>query len=281
MARVDDEIEIPGPSGPIGAIDWGGSGDPLLLLHGGGTNAAQLAPLVPHLGDYRCVAFDLPGHGRTPGPERMSFELWLECMDAVIEHFDLARGRLALVGGSFGGALAVWYAGQRPGLRAVVGIDSARNASGRPPPEPLTGEQLRADGWGWVGDEQGYEARVAEQVADGDPEECARRSHVLRPDGRYEEVPTPEFLEVLGAMGDHRKHPLIDPEMFGRLDCPTLLLCANDGAAADIRDYVDSMPGRFPMVSVTWMDGPHALDWHAPDLVAQHVDRFVTAAARS
>ncbi len=108
-----DEVDVRGPSGPIGAIDWGGSGDPLLFVHGGGTNAAQWALVVPYLGDYRCVSFDLPGHGRTPEPTtRPYFPLWLEIMDAVIGHFALPRERLSLVGGSFGGALAVWYAGR-------------------------------------------------------------------------------------------------------------------------------------------------------------------------
>ena len=278
---MDDDIEIPGPCGPIGAIDWGGSGDPMLLVHGGGTNAAEWDPVVPHLGPYRCVAFDVPGHGRSAAPATPRYDLWLETMDAVIEHLALARGRLAVVGGSFGGALAVWYAGQRRGLRAVVGVDSApwsaRFAREREQRATRTAEQLRADGWGRSGDEEWYEAEVAELVADdGYPEMCARRAHIRLPDGRYQGVPTAEFLEVAGA--PRPDNPLLDPAMYGQVDCPTLLLCGNDGNAADNREYVDSMPGRFPMVSVTWMDGPHALDWHAPDVVGQHVASFVAAA---
>ena len=275
MTAMDDDIEIPGPAGPIGAIDWGGSGDPLLLVHGGGTNAAEWATLVPHLGGYRCLAFDLPGHGRTPAPVTLSYELWLQCTDAVIEHFARPRGRLALFGSSFGGALSVWYAGQRPGLRAVIGVDSARNAAPRPQPDPRTVDQWRADGRGWVGDQEVYEVRVSEWVAEGYPEQCARRAHVRLPDGRFEEAPTPEFLAALDALGARAENPLIDPAIFGRLNCPTLLLCAHEGTAADIRDYVDSMPGRFPLVSVTWMDGPHALNWHAPDLVAEQTTSFL------
>jgi pimeloyl-ACP methyl ester carboxylesterase len=277
---VDVDIEIPGPGGrPIGVIDWGGGGDPLLLVHGGGTNAAEWTPVAPLLGDYRCLAFDLPGHGRTPAPADLSYELWIQCIDAVIEHFALPRRRLVLVGGSFGGALSVWYAVMRPGLRAVIGVDSARNATPRPQREPRTAAEWRSDGQGWVGDQQGYEARVAKWVADGIPEECARRAHVRHADGRVEQAPTAEFLSALDAIGTRAENPLTDPAIFGRLDCPALLLCANEGTAADIRDYVDSMPQRFPMVSVTWIDGPHALDWHAPDLVAEQVRGFLAGQA--
>jgi pimeloyl-ACP methyl ester carboxylesterase len=273
------DVEVPGPSGPIGAIDWGGHGDPILLVHGGGTNAAQWAPVVPHLGGYRCVSFDLPGHGRTPEPTTSPiYDLWLEIMDAVIAHFALPHD-LAVVGGSFGGALAVWYAGRRPGLRAVIGIDSApwaaHVASPRPRREPRTAEQLRADGWGWTGDEAGYEANVAEMVAEGCPEHCARRKHVVHPDGRYQARPTAEFLEKLDALGDNPDNPLIDPVMYGELGCPTLLLCGKQGNAVHNREYVDALPNRFPMVSVTWVDGPHELDWDRPELVADLIDRFL------
>jgi pimeloyl-ACP methyl ester carboxylesterase len=279
MAGMDDDIEISGPEGPIGAIDWGGAGDPLLLVHGGGTNAAQWAPVVPYLDDYRCVSFDLPGHGRTPAPAASFYDLWLEVMDAVIAHFALPRERLAIVGGSFGGSLAVWYDGQRPGHRAVVGIDSAPwmghvngTFHGR---EARTAESFRADGWGWSGDQAGYEANVAQMVAGGCPEPCARRKHLARPDGTYVEVPTPEFLECYHNVGSDPENPLVDPAIYGGLHCPTLMICGNDGMAAHNREYVDAMPDRFPMVSVTWVDGGHELDWERPELTAELTKRFL------
>jgi pimeloyl-ACP methyl ester carboxylesterase len=276
---MGDEIVVEGPSGPIGAIDWGGDGEPLLLLHGSGTNAAQWAPVVPHLQGFRCVALDLPGHGRTPDPtSRPVSDLWLEIVDAVIAYFALPRERLSLLGGSFGGALAVWYAGQRPGLRAVVTIDAAPYGilvdSPRRPPR-RTAEEWRAEGWGWTGDEAGYEANVAEMVADGCPEHCARRKHVLLADGRYQVRPTDDFI----ASDPDPDNPLMEMEgvMYGELGCPTLLIYGSEGMAAHNRDYIDAMPERFPMVSVVWVDGPHDLDWERPELMAELTDRFVAA----
>ncbi len=66
-----------------------------------------------------------------------------------------------------------------------------------------------------------------------------------------------------------------DAGMYGKLDCPTLLVYGNEGTAAHNREYIDAMPDRFPMVSVTWVDGPHELDWERPGLVAEHIKNFL------
>ena len=274
------DVEVAGPDGPIGAIDWGGTGPPILLLHGGGANAAGWAPVVPHLaGRHRCISFDSYGHGRTPA-RQPSFEAFLDEIDAVIGHFGLPREELALVGSSFGGALAVWYGSVRPGVRAIVGVDSApttEHIGPWPPPTRAdrTPDQWRAAGWGWSGDDTAYEAHVAALVADGEPELSARRAHQRGPDGRFHTRPDPEFLTALSVLGSRPDNPVVRVDNYARLRCPTLMLCATYGNAATNREFVDEMPQRFPMVSVVWLEGPHALDWHCPDVVARHVTKFL------
>src|ERR1700749_4658511 len=45
-------------------LDWGGSGHPILFLHGGGLNAHTWDVVALMLRDrYRCVALDQRGHG--------------------------------------------------------------------------------------------------------------------------------------------------------------------------------------------------------------------------
>src|SRR6476661_1597749 len=47
-------------------LDWGGDGDPLLLLAGLGCTAHVFAELAPHLSDrFRVVALTRRGHGLT------------------------------------------------------------------------------------------------------------------------------------------------------------------------------------------------------------------------
>ena len=46
-----------------------GSGDPVVLLHGWGGQAASMTPLIVALRDrYRVLAFDLPGFGGSSSP---------------------------------------------------------------------------------------------------------------------------------------------------------------------------------------------------------------------
>ncbi|WP_231372359.1 alpha/beta fold hydrolase, partial [Terracoccus sp. 273MFTsu3.1] len=47
-------------------LDWGGNGDPLLLLAGLGCTAHIFAELSPHLSDqFRVIALTRRGHGLT------------------------------------------------------------------------------------------------------------------------------------------------------------------------------------------------------------------------
>jgi pimeloyl-ACP methyl ester carboxylesterase len=82
-------------------VGWAwGQGQPVLLLHGWGGHAAQLAAFVEPLvaSGFRAVAIDLPGHGRSAG-SRSS----LRHFAAAIEAVEDAQGPFAgLVAHSFG-----------------------------------------------------------------------------------------------------------------------------------------------------------------------------------
>lgn len=266
-------------------MDWGGSGDPILFLHGGGSNAAEWVQVVGHLtDDFRCVAVDFHGHGRTPAHQEPTYETYLDEIDAVVDHLGIARDRLTLVGSSFGGAVAVCYEARRPGCRAIVGDDSAPSAVHvglRPNPDGVehTAEEYDALGWGWSGDEAAYEARVAAWVADGSgPEPYVRRCHQLGADGRYHQVPATAVIAAMHNLGLRPENPYLRVNNYAEVGCPVLLLCATEGTASDNRRFVDSMPTRFPMVTVTWVEGGHGLHRQLPELVAQHVTKATEAA---
>jgi len=94
----------------------GGTGDPLVLVHGLGGAAANWVELVPELVEsYRVLVLDLPGHGgsgRLPRGAGMSD--FAAAVAAVLEHEDAAP---ALVfGHSFGGQTALRLAQRRPEL---------------------------------------------------------------------------------------------------------------------------------------------------------------------
>lgn len=95
----------------------------LLLVHGLGDEADSWRGLFPLLsGEFRLIAPDLPGFGRSPARGRVSVG---SCADALAGLLDAeAPEGAVLVGSSLGAALAELVAGRRPGLvRGLVLVD--------------------------------------------------------------------------------------------------------------------------------------------------------------
>ena len=91
-----------------------GTGEPLLLLHGGIAASEVFAPLVPGLSaTRRVILVDLQGHGRTADVDR---PLRPELMAADIAAFVrwLGLDRIDMLGYSLGGAVALRTAIQHP-----------------------------------------------------------------------------------------------------------------------------------------------------------------------
>ncbi|HEX2220822.1 MAG TPA: alpha/beta fold hydrolase [Gemmatimonadales bacterium] len=105
---------VPGPAGKL-AVDDGGDGPALLLLHSLGGNSDQWSAQLEHLRECRrAIALDLRGHGRSePPPDGdHSIEAHARDVSAVIDALGVEQ--LALVGHSFGAGVALAYAGMEP-----------------------------------------------------------------------------------------------------------------------------------------------------------------------
>jgi len=88
-----------------------GTGPPVLLLHAGVADRGMWAELLPSISaaGYRAIAVDLPGHGDAAAePGRAPQSAVLDTMDAL----DVERA--ALIGNSFGGAVALRVAAVAP-----------------------------------------------------------------------------------------------------------------------------------------------------------------------
>ena len=102
----------------VAALDWGGEGTPLVLLHPNGLCAGLFEPLAVRLRDaFRPVAVDLRGHGGTDVPaSRDGFGFTDMAADvlAVLDH--LAIDEAVALGQSLGGGVAVVVDELRPGV---------------------------------------------------------------------------------------------------------------------------------------------------------------------
>lgn len=97
------------------AYDDDGSGPPIVFLHGGWLSAESWAGQRERFGDeYRIVAPDLRGHGRT-GPSdarRYSVDLMADDLDSLLS--DLGIEECVLCGLSLGSMVAQSYAARHP-----------------------------------------------------------------------------------------------------------------------------------------------------------------------
>ena len=98
-----------------------GDGKPVVLLHGSGAGVSAWANwrnLIPKLSDrYRVLAPDLAGFGYTEIPDDFEFRFmatWIEQLEALLDALGIKSAHW--VGNSFGGALTLWMAAQRPDL---------------------------------------------------------------------------------------------------------------------------------------------------------------------
>lgn len=115
-----------------------GSGDPLILIHGGAVDSRffehNVGPLAEH---FRVIAIDLWGHGRTADREGpFSLESFSADVAALIEW--VAGGSAHVLGHSIGSTVALDLAIRRPELvRQLIqisgGFDVAADTSDREP----------------------------------------------------------------------------------------------------------------------------------------------------
>lgn len=90
----------------------GGTGEPLVLIHGFLNDSKSWALIEGHIGHRPLIRIDLPGHGRSPRLRIGSFQ---ELVSVVRRTFDeLQIESAGLVGHSLGGAVALAIADTRP-----------------------------------------------------------------------------------------------------------------------------------------------------------------------
>jgi pimeloyl-ACP methyl ester carboxylesterase len=95
--------------------DERGSGDPLILLHGGIGGSEIFDPILDTLGaGRRLITVDLPGHGHTASPGKLRYEDMADQIAGLIRHLGLDQADL--MGLSLGGGVALRTAIQHPAL---------------------------------------------------------------------------------------------------------------------------------------------------------------------
>ncbi|WP_020669771.1 alpha/beta fold hydrolase [Amycolatopsis nigrescens] len=114
-----------------GVVDFGGAGQPIVLLHGLMGRARTWWPVARWLRSYgHVIGLDARGHGRGPAGGPWSTERFVEDAAGLVRSLD--AGPAVLLGHSMGGLHALGLAATSPELvRAVVVEDFSPDQRGR------------------------------------------------------------------------------------------------------------------------------------------------------
>jgi pimeloyl-ACP methyl ester carboxylesterase len=234
-----------------------GQGPAVLLLHAGIADRRMweehLEPLAA--AGHRTVAVDLPGFG-----EAVSGSGPVAHWEDVVETMDgLGIGRAALVGNSFGAAVALRVAALDPDRVSSLLLFSAP-AAPEPDPSPellavwdaeeeamAGGDVDRAVGVvvsGWVSAQAGDEVR--ERIA------AMQRENYERHASEQELEQAPDPLEE-------------EPALLARIDCPALLV-AGEEDMVDFRNAAGELAASLPQATTALIPGcGHLAPLEAPE----------------
>ena len=141
----------------------GGTGFPLLMLHGVGPGTSiqgNFGPVLePLAARCRIVAVDLIGFGasgRKPNPPYFDLDLWLRQSEAMLAL--LPDGECGVAGHSMGGALALKLAARNPRITKVLTSSSV----GAPYPIPSALDRF----WAATADKSQLRAAMSDMVQD-------------------------------------------------------------------------------------------------------------------
>src|SRR5262245_41419540 len=124
---------VPLASADISYVDVG-EGQPAVFLHGVGTSAYLWRNVVAALaGQARCIALDLPLHGRSPARPDQDFSLG--ALADVVAEFCAALGLddIDLVANDTGGAVAQVFAARHPELLRTLTLTNCDTQDNIPP----------------------------------------------------------------------------------------------------------------------------------------------------
>lgn len=133
MAHPLIEKTVMTTSGPAGYLDTGdGPGPAALLVHGVGTGSSLWRNVIEQIGgEHRCVAVDLPLHGRTPAATDYALGATADFVAGFCDALGLTD--IDLVANDTGGAIAQIFAARHPDLLHSFTLTNCETHDNVPP----------------------------------------------------------------------------------------------------------------------------------------------------
>ncbi|GGQ24698.1 alpha/beta fold hydrolase [Streptomyces griseomycini] len=268
MTWTENTVERDGVR--LSCRDWGGSGPPVVLLHGLAGHAGEWDALARDLSpSHRVVAVDQRGHGASERrPRDVSRAAYVADVAEVCRRLGLHRP--VLVGQSLGGHTALLTAAAHPDLvRALVLVEAG-------PGGPGPGVQAEIGGWldSWPVPFPSREAAVAFHGG-GPVGEGWAAGLEERPDGWW-----PRFDRdvMVASLAENARRSFWDE--WAGVTCPTLVVLAQSGFLPP--EEITGMLARRPETTAVSVPGTgHDLHLEQPRVLGRLVRGFLDGDAAS
>ena len=276
----DEWIDLNGLS--FHCRDWGGAGQPVVLLHGLASTCHIWDLVAPLLADdCAVVALDQRGHGRSAKPEEgYDFDTVGRDLMALIK----AKGmeRPLIVGHSWGGDVALEFAVSNPGVpMGLCFVDGGTiDPSVRHATVEQAKEQMAPPIFSGVTIQE-FSGRVRDRRSTLSPEAheiILANFEVLEDDTIRAWLSRDNHLRIIEALWDH--HP---PALYPQVKCPVLLMPARqqgDPAAAERQSRREASIAKvaelLPVSKTVWLeDSIHDVPIQRPELVAEVINQSI------
>ena len=275
---VDAFVSVGGNK--IHCRDWGGQGQPVVLIHGLASNCRIWDLVAPILsGRFRVVALDQRGHGQSFKPDRgYDFPTVVTDLEGFLE--SLGIDRPIMVGHSWGADVALEYAvlnsDETRGLCFVDGgtidisgrgdwtLEDAKREMAPPRWNGVTLDAFR---------DRLRSRRIAMDSVRVDDIVLAN-FHVLDDGTISSRLSRENHLRIIEALWDHRPS-----ELYPRVECPVLLMPARQPGSDSPQsrrfgreESIARAESLLPRSKTVWMeDSIHDVPLQRPDLVASTI----------
>ncbi|MBR0656299.1 alpha/beta fold hydrolase [Plastoroseomonas arctica] len=241
-------------------LDFEGEGRPVVALHAYWMEASTWAELAEALGpEYRLVALDQRGHGRSSKPDDLSWEGYIDDLGKFLDHLGIDEP-VVLIGNSLGGTVAFRFAARFPEHVAAMVIEES--------PAVYTGALDFMRPWsGEFSNRADLEAAVGERLL------WSVEPSIRRTEEGWTLVFSPEKLAdaKLGLNGDYWEDWLATTH-------PVLLIRGSESQAVD-GAHLAEMAARRPNTRLETFQAGHVIHHDLPDEFAAAVRSFLASAA--
>jgi pimeloyl-ACP methyl ester carboxylesterase len=255
-------IPVAGRDARLEALDFGGEGPGVLLLHGLAGTAREWEETAAWLSEtHRVIALDQRGQGRSERrPDDVSREAFVD--DAIAAIDELALAPAVLVGQSLGGHTAFLVAAARPDLVRGLVVAEASPAEAKPG-EP---DEIRKLLSAWPA----FASREAAQEFFGGDTPVGRawaRNLEEADDGLVPAFDTDVMVETIAAAADGRW------DEWRRIQAPTLIVRGEHGDLPE--KEAAEMAQALPSAELVTLPGGHDVHLDAPEAWRTAVEGFL------